>query len=164
MPSTNIEVDVTRPIPSLEVLDRLRRIDGRVAKNPKDVPGLLARVRELSDDAQQYGLAMRDADAVLAIDPGNAKARAAKVAALVKLGRFDDAEAEFRVLAAAKPDPDLLGEPSERPGGEGAAGASRLDAALEYRQPGDPGKARGALLQAARGNSAKAGTLRGRAV
>ena len=70
-------------------------IDGRVAKNPKDVSGLLARVRELSDDAQQYGLAMRDADAVLAIDPGNAKARAAKVAALVRLDRFDDAEAEF---------------------------------------------------------------------
>ena len=125
------EVDVTRPIPSLEVLDRLRQIDGRVAKNPKDVSGLLARVRELSDDAQQYGLAMRDADAVLAIDPGNAKARAAKVAALVKLGRFDDAEAEFRVLAAAKPDPDLLASPLNDLAG-GAAGASRLDAALEY--------------------------------
>ena len=124
-------VDVTKPVPSLEVLDRLQRYDGQVVKNPKDVSGLLGRARELSDNAQQYGLAIHDAGEVLAIDPGSAKARAAKISALVKLGRVDDAAAELRVLNAAKPPREVLaGSLSDLV--EAAAGASQLDAALEY--------------------------------
>ncbi len=125
------EVDVTKPVPTLEVLDSLRQYDGRVAKNPKDISGLLARGRELSDNAQQYGLAMRDAEAALATDPSSAKARAAKIAALVKLGRVADAAAELRVLDAAKPPREVLAGPLNDLAA-GAAGASQLDAALEY--------------------------------
>jgi tetratricopeptide (TPR) repeat protein len=125
------EVDVTKPLPALEVVDRLQRYDGQLAKNPKDVSGLLARGRELSDNAQQYGLAMRDAEAALAIDPGSAKARAAKIAALVKLGRIEDAAAELRVWDAAKPPPEVLAAPLNDLAAAAAA-ASQLDAALEY--------------------------------
>ena len=125
------QVDVIRPVPALEVLDRLRQYDVRVAKNPKDISALLARGRELSENAQQYSLAMRDAEAALAIDSSSAKARAAKIAALVKLGRVDDAATELRVLDAAKPPPEVLaGSLSDL--AAGAAGASQLDAALEY--------------------------------
>ena len=68
---------------------------------------------------------------MLAIDPGSAKARAAKISALVKLGRVDDAAAELRVLNAAKPPREVLaGSLSDLV--EAAAGASQLDAALEY--------------------------------
>ena len=125
------QVDVTKPVPTLEVLDRLRQHDVRVAKNPKDISALLARGRELSDNAQQYALAMCDAEAALAIDPSSAKARAAKIAALVKLGRVDDAAAELRVLDAANPPPEVLAGPLSDLAA-GAAGASQLDAALEY--------------------------------
>ncbi len=125
------EVDVTKPVPALEVLDRLQRYDGQLAKNPKDVSALLARGRELGDNARQYGLAIRDAEAVLAVDPSSVKARAAKVSALVKLGRVDDAAGELRVLDAAKPPREVLaGSLSDLV--EAAAGASQLDAALEY--------------------------------
>ena len=125
------EVDVSKPVPALEVLDRLQRYDGQLAKDPKDKSALLARARELSDNAQQYLLAMRDAEAMLAIDPGSAKARASKISALVKLGRVEDAAAELRVLEAAKPPREVLaGSLSALV--EAATGASQLDAALEY--------------------------------
>jgi len=124
-------VDVSKPAPTLEVLERLRQYDGQLARNPKDISALLARARELSDSAQQYQLAMRDAEAVLAVDPGSGKARAAKISALAKLGRVEDAAAELRVLEAAKPPREVLaGALSDLV--EAATSASQLDAALEY--------------------------------
>ena len=125
------QVDVSRPVPALQVLDRLSGYDGQLAKNPKDISALLARGRELGNNAQQYRLAIRDAEAVLAIDPGSAKARAEKIFALVKLQRVDDAAAELRVLEASKPPREVLaGSLSALV--EAATGASQLEAALEY--------------------------------
>ena len=126
-----LKVDVSKPLPALEVIDRLQRYDGRLAKNPKDISALLARSRELGENAQQYPLAMRDAEAVLEIDPGSASARAAKISALVKLGRAEDAAAELRVLETAKPPREVLAD-SLGDLVEAAFGASQLDVALEY--------------------------------
>jgi tetratricopeptide (TPR) repeat protein len=125
------EVDVSKPVPALQVFDRLWRYDGQLAKNPKDIPALLGRGRELSNNAQQYRLAMRDAEAVLAIDPDSVKARAEKIFALAKLERVDDAAAELRALEAAKPPREVLAG-SLSALAEAATGASQLDAALEY--------------------------------
>jgi tetratricopeptide (TPR) repeat protein len=125
------EVDISRQLPALQVLDRLRQYDIQLAKNPKDISALLARSRELGDNAQQYRLAMRDAEAVLAIDPASVKARGEKISVLVKLERFDDALAELRALEAANPPPEALaGSLSALV--EAATAASQLDAALEY--------------------------------
>jgi tetratricopeptide (TPR) repeat protein len=125
------EVDVSRPVPALEVLDRLQRYDGQLAKNPKDISALLARGWELEHNAQQYRLAVGDAEAVLATDPRNVAARAQKISALVRLGRVDDAAAELRRLEAAKPPREVLaGSLSVLV--EAATGASQLEAALEY--------------------------------
>lgn len=125
------KADVSKPLPALEVIDRLRRYDDRLVKNPKDISALLARSRELGENAQQYPLAMRDAEAVLEIDPGSAQARAAKISALVKLGRVEDAAAELRVLEAAKPPREVLaGSLGDLV--DATFGASQLDAALDY--------------------------------
>ena len=92
---------------------------------------LLERGRELADNAQQYRLAARDAEAVLEINPRNVSARAAKIREFAKLGRSDDAAIELRVLETQNPPRGVLaGSLSEM--ADASFAASRLDAALEY--------------------------------
>jgi tetratricopeptide (TPR) repeat protein len=125
------EVNVDKPLAAPEALDRLYGDDVDVAKNAKNIFALLRRGQELSEGWQQYQLALRDAERVLAIEGANPRARAQKISALVKLRRLDDAAAELRPLEAAKPPGDMLA------GALGdlvaaAAGASQLEAALDY--------------------------------
>ncbi|HEY5706629.1 MAG TPA: hypothetical protein VIS96_13755 [Terrimicrobiaceae bacterium] len=126
-----LEVDVSKPVPAQQVVDRLLRYDLDLAKDPKDVSALVARGRELGDHAQQYRLAMRDAEAALAIDPSKTKARADKISALAKLGRVDDAAAELRALEGSKPPREVLAR-SLSVLAEAATNLSQLDTALEY--------------------------------
>lgn len=128
-----LQVDVSKPVPALEVLDRFRQYDAQLAHNPKDISALLARGRELSENAQQYQLALRDAEAALASDPTNAKARAAKLSALAKLGRIEDAMAELRALEPSRPPRDVLAEALSDLV-DAAMNASQLELALEFSE------------------------------
>ena len=124
-----LAVDVSKPIPSLTVLDQLWRQDRQISKDPKNISALLERSRELQENAQQYLLALRDAESALSIDPNNALARAAKMSALVKLGRMEEAFAELSAVGSAKPSPEVLAE-SFSLLAEAALNASQLDLAL----------------------------------
>ena len=126
-----LQVDTSKPLPTPETLDRFQRCDARIAQQPKEVSLLLERGRELADNAQQYRLAARDAEAVLEINPRNVSARAAKIREFAKLGRSDDAAIELRVLETQNPPRGVLaGSLSEM--ADASFAASRLDAALEY--------------------------------
>lgn len=125
------DVDVSKPVPVLVVLDHLWRHDGQISRNPKDISALLERSRELSGDAQQYQLAVRDAEAALTVDSKNASARAARITALARLGRIDDAAAELRVMESSKPPRKELAE-SLSSLVDAAMSASQLDLALEF--------------------------------
>jgi tetratricopeptide (TPR) repeat protein len=126
-----LEVDVSKPVPALEVLDRLWRSDGQLARNSKDIAELLARARELSENAQQYQLALRDAESANVIDPDNAKARAVKISALSKLGRIDDALAELRALEATKTPREIMADTLSDLV-DAAVNASQFELALEF--------------------------------
>ena len=125
----NLAVDVSRSVPSLTVLDRLWRRDGQISQNPRDVAALLGRSQELSE-AQQFRLALRDVEAVLAIDPKNSAARAAKVVAYARLGEFEQAAAELRELETMKPPRELLAQALSSVV-DAALAASQLDLALD---------------------------------
>jgi regulator of sirC expression with transglutaminase-like and TPR domain len=124
-------VDVSRPVPALPVLDRLWRLDGQILRNHKDISALLGRSRELNGDAQQFQLALRDADAALAIDPKDAESLAAKIFALAKLGRMEDGTVELRALESMKPSRELLAEALSHLT-DAAISASQLELALEF--------------------------------
>lgn len=124
-------VDVSRPVPALTVLDRLWRHDGQISRNPKDTSALLERSRELSANAQQSQLALRDAEAALAIDPKSIEGRVVKISALAKLGRVEDAAAELRLLETMKPSRDGLAEALSDLA-DAAMSASQLELALEF--------------------------------
>jgi tetratricopeptide (TPR) repeat protein len=126
-----LAVDVSKPVPTLTVLDQLWRQDRQISKDPKNVFALLERSRELRESAHQYLLALRDAESALSNDPNNAFARAAKMSALVKLGRVDDALAELSALESAKPSPEVLAE-SFSGLAEASLNASQLDLALAF--------------------------------
>ena len=125
------DVDVSKPVSALIVLDQIWRHDGQISRNPKDISALLERSRELSGNAQQYQLALRDAEAALRVDTKNASARAAKITALARLGRIDDAAAELRVMESSRPSHDELAE-SLSSLVDAAMSASQLDLALEF--------------------------------
>ena len=125
-----IGVDVSKPIPPLDVLDRIHRYDVELSKNDKDVAAHLAR-SEACEQAQQFQLALRDVESVLAIDPANAGARAQRIAALVKLARLEDATGELRALEAANPPSEVMARASSNLAAA-AAGASQFDLALEF--------------------------------
>jgi tetratricopeptide (TPR) repeat protein len=126
-----LEVDVAKPIPSLTVLDNLWRQDRQVSKNPKDVSALLRRSVELRESAQQLLLALRDAQSALSLDPNSATARGAKISALTKLGRLEEAIAELRRVESAKPSPEVLAE-SLSGLADAAMGTSQLELALAF--------------------------------
>jgi tetratricopeptide (TPR) repeat protein len=124
-------VDVSKQVPALIALDRLWRLDGLVSRDPKDISALLGRSRELSENAQQFQLALRDAEAALAVDAKSAMARAAKISALAKLDRLEDATAELRALAAANPPGEVLAQALSGLV-DAAISASQLELALEF--------------------------------
>jgi tetratricopeptide (TPR) repeat protein len=126
-----LEVDVSKPIPTLTVLDNLWRLDRQIAKDPKDVSAWLKRSVELRENAQQQLLALRDARSAVSLDPNSAPARAAKMSALAKLGKIEEAIAELRMLEVAKPPPDVLAE-SLSGLADAAMGASQVDLALAF--------------------------------
>ena len=125
-----VEVDVSKQVPSRQVLDDIYQLDVQLSKNPENLSALLARGRQLSE-AQQYRLAMRDAKAALAIDSDSAPARAQVISALVSLGRVDEAAAEVRDLETAKASREVLARALNEIA-EGTARASQFDLALEY--------------------------------
>ena len=125
-----IDVDVAKPIPALDVLDRIHRYDVELSKDSKNVRAHLAR-SEACERAQQFQLALRDAESALAIEPANVRARAQMISALVKLGRFEDATGELRALEAAKPSGEVMARALSNLA-EAAAGASQHDIALEF--------------------------------
>jgi tetratricopeptide (TPR) repeat protein len=126
-----LEVDVSKPIPTLAVLDNLWRQDRQISKNPKDVSALLRRSIELRENAQQGLLALRDARSALSLDPNSAAARGAKMSALAKVGKIEEAIAELRIVESAKPPPEVLAE-SLSSLAEAAMGASQLELALAF--------------------------------
>jgi tetratricopeptide (TPR) repeat protein len=126
-----LAVDVSKPVPTLTILDQLWRQDRQISNDPKNLFALLERSRELRENAHQYLLALRDADSALATDPNNAFARAARMSALVKLGKMDDALAELSALESAKPSPEVLAE-SFSGLAETSLNASQLDLALVF--------------------------------
>jgi tetratricopeptide (TPR) repeat protein len=124
-------VDVSKPIPTLNVVDSLWRQDRQVSKAPKDVSALLRRSVELRENAQQLLLALGDAQSALSADPNSALARAAKISALAKLGRTEEAIAELKIVESAKASPEVLAE-SLSSLAEAAMGASQLELALAF--------------------------------
>ena len=126
-----LEVDVSKPIPTLAVLDNLWRQDRQISKNPRDVSALLRRSIELRENAQQGLLALRDARSALSLDPNSAAARGAKMSALAKVGKIEEAIAELRNVESAKPPPAVLAE-SLSSLAEAAMGASQLELALAF--------------------------------
>ena len=126
-----LDVDVSKPVPNLTVLDHLWRHDRELSKNPKNISALLERSRELRENAQQYVLALRDAEFAFSLDPNSPICRAAKISALVKLGRMEDAIRELRALELAKPAPEVLAE-SLSGLADASLSASQLDLALVF--------------------------------
>ena len=126
-----LEVDVSKPIPTLAVLDNLWRQDRQISKNPRDVSALLRRSIELRENAQQGLLALRDARSALSLDPNSAAARGAKMSALAKVGKIEEAIAELRIVESAKPPPEVLAEALSSLA-EAAMGASQLELALAF--------------------------------
>ena len=126
-----LEVDVSKPIPSLAVLDNLWRQDRQISKDPKNVSALLRRSIELRENAQQQLLALRDARSALSLDPNSAAARGAMMSALAKVGKIEEAIAELRIVESAKPPPEVLAE-SLGSLAEAAMGASQLELALVF--------------------------------
>jgi tetratricopeptide (TPR) repeat protein len=126
-----LDVDVSRPVPALIVLDRLWRRDGEISRDPKDVSALVGRSRELSGEAQQFQLALHDADAALAVEPKSAAGRAAKIFALAKLGNIEEATAELRALEVLKPTHEMLAQALSSLA-DAASSASQFDLALEF--------------------------------
>ena len=126
-----LEVDVSKPIPTLAVLDNLWRQDRQISKDPKNVSALLRRSIELRENAQQGLLALRDARSALSLDPNSAAARGAKMSALAKIGKIEEAIAELRIVESAKPPPAVLAE-SLSSLAEAAMGASQLELALAF--------------------------------
>ena len=126
-----LEVDISKPIPTLAVLDNLWRQDRQISKDPKDVSALLRRSIELRENAQQGLLALRDARSALSLDPNSAAARGATISALAKVGKIEEAIAELRIVESAKPPPEMLAE-SLSSLAEAAMGASQLELALAF--------------------------------
>jgi tetratricopeptide (TPR) repeat protein len=126
-----LEVDVSKPIPTLTVLDGLWRLDRQISKDPKDVSALLRRSVELRENAQQGLLALRDAQSALSLDPTRTTARAAKMSALAKLGKIEEAIAELRTVESTKSTPEVLAE-SLSGLAEAALGTSQLELALAF--------------------------------
>ena len=125
------EVDVSKPIPSLTVLDNLWRQDRQISKDPKDVSALVRRSVELRESVQQFLLALRDAQSALSLDPNSATARTAKISALTKLGKMEEAIAELRIVESAKPSPEVLAD-SLSGLADAALGDSQLELALAF--------------------------------
>ncbi len=126
-----LEVDISKPIPTLAVLDNLWREDRKIFKDPKDVSAFLRRSIELRENAQQGLLALRDARSALSLDPKSAAARGATISALAKVGKIEEAIAELRIVEAAKPSPEMLAESLSNLA-EAAAGVSQLELALAF--------------------------------
>jgi tetratricopeptide (TPR) repeat protein len=126
-----LEVDVSKPLPSLTVLDNLWRQDRQISRDPKDVSAMLRRSVELRENAQQLQLALRDAQSALSVDPKSAPAHAARVSALAKLGKIDEAIAELRAVESTKPTPDVLAECLSGLA-DATLGAGQLELALAF--------------------------------
>lgn len=128
----DFDVDTGKSFPSSLVFFRLVEADKKLLANPKDKTALLARAYELNDAPQQYRLASRDAEAVIALDPKSAAAHVEKVFVFVRLGEFPAAVAEYQALSELKP-PALLRARALGYLAEGDFAASRFDSALDYQ-------------------------------
>ncbi|HEY5741993.1 MAG TPA: tetratricopeptide repeat protein, partial [Terrimicrobiaceae bacterium] len=128
-----LQVDVTKSIPTVEALNRLFESDNDVERNAREITPLLERASTLNEIAGQYLLALRDAEAALAINPKSTQARATKVSTLAKLGNIESAVAEFRKLEPSKPPRDLLAQVLNDLA-EAALNASQFELALEFAE------------------------------
>lgn len=128
---TKYDVDVSKPTPSIKALELLLQADVLLAKNAKDTKAWQTRCFTLNDEPQQYLLAIKDAEAWLALDPKASDARLEKIYALVKLGKTSEAGAELRPFEAAKPPPEKMATALSYLV-ETTFAASQLDTALAY--------------------------------
>jgi tetratricopeptide (TPR) repeat protein len=132
---TELSVDSNVATPSPESIERLLKLDEYIAANPKDAAALAQRSFELNDNPAQYGLALLDADAALAIDPANTSALVEKIYALVKLNKVPDAAATLLVLEKTSPKPERVGHACQYLA-EGEMAAFRFEAALDFANRG----------------------------
>ena len=123
--------DINRSLPSSDVMRQLVGLDLQLQQKPKDPALLVARAALLNHEAVQYGLALRDAAAVLEIDPRDNRARLEEMYSLLKLKDPSFVEAEYRQLEANKATPDQLASGCSFLV-EALFATSRFEAALEY--------------------------------
>ena len=124
-------VDLSKPTPPLESMGRLIKLDQLITKNPRDVAALAARSFELNGIPAQHQLALKDAEAALAVEPASAGARLEKIFALIKLDRAPEAASEVLVMEGTKPPPAKLAR-SYGYLAEADLRAYRLESALDY--------------------------------
>lgn len=96
-------VEVSKSLPDTTSIDRLLNLDNLIAKEPSNAKALAGRAFVLNDTPAQYRLALKDADAALALEPKNVDAHLEKMYALVKLGETSDALAALPDFEATKP-------------------------------------------------------------
>lgn len=130
-----LQVDTRAKEPPRESIQRLLHLDQALVKNPRDAAALAQRAAELNSLPAQYELAIRDADAALAVQPGQATALIEKIFAQIKLGRTEGAAATVLVLEKSHPPPGDLAD-AYRLLAEGEMAASRLVPALEFATKG----------------------------
>ena len=123
-------VDLDKGDPTPEVLGKLVKYDALLAAKPRDAAALIARSFQLSE-ASQFLLALKDAEAALAVSPSSADAHVEKIYALIKLGRRSDAAAVLPALEAAKPPAATLARASGYLA-DAELNAGNLDLALDY--------------------------------
>ena len=116
--------------PRPEVLSKLVKYDAVLAAKPRDAAALIARSFQLSE-ASQFPLALKDAEAALAINPASPDAQVEKIYVLIKLGRRSDAAAALPALEAAKPPPAAVARASGSLA-DAEFTAGNLDLALAY--------------------------------
>lgn len=132
---SELGVDASAPTLSAPDLARLIALDQAVLAKPRDAAALAARSFALNDTPAQYELALRDADAALAIDPSQGTALVEKIFAEIKLGRVDRAEAVFPRLEAANVPAETVARACQYLA-DGALRANQLEPALRYATRG----------------------------
>ena len=103
-----LDVDISKPLPPRKALLEIERSDTALTRNPDDVAARVARAYQLNDVPGQYQLAIKDANAAIALDPSSAQGYVEKIFALVKLRRFDEAASCVRLLESRNPPPEKL--------------------------------------------------------
>ncbi len=126
----DFSVDLSKGDPSPENLARLVKYDAILLADPHNTAALLARSHALSE-ATQFHLALKDAEAALALSPANSDAHLEKIFVLLQLGRRTEAASILLAMESAKPSVAALAR-AYGSLAEAEFSASNLDLALGY--------------------------------